>query len=134
MVQLSAAAAASSASRNCNAGAVEESEASHSGASLGSDNGHSHFLLVLCIDHLGRRFNNSSGVSNSFWLLLAWNTDSAAVVCVSTCAVLNAGVCFVVRSVGFLGIDDGRIFPGLRRCVCEFFAESKLSSMKVAED
>jgi hypothetical protein len=134
MVQLSA---ASSGSRNCNAGAVEEFEASHSGASLGSDNGHSHFLLVLCTDHLGRRFNNSSGVSNSFWLLLAWNLtrqQSCVCVCVRTCAVLNAGVCFVVRSVGFLEIDDCRIFPGLRRCVCEFVAESKLSSMKVAED
>ena len=55
-------------------------------------------------------------------------------VCVCTCPVFNAGVCFVVRSVGFLGIDDCRIFPGLRRCVCEFVAGSKLSSMKVAED
>ena len=110
MVQSSA---ASSSSRNCNAGAVEESEASHSGASLGSDNGHSHFLLVPCTDHVWRRFNNSSGVRNSLWLLLAWITVSAAVVCVCTCAVLNAGVCFVVRSVGFLETDDVEFFLDL---------------------
>ena len=53
---------------------------------------------------------------------------------VCSCVVFNVGVCLVVQSVGFLGIDDCRIFPRLRRCVCELVAGLKLSLMKVAED